>query len=159
MKLKGFKYVIIALIPHLLGIHWRLLYYLNPEIADKDLFSFLTFDEPTIIAFVFAFSYSSGTALIIYITKNWRLIATYALLDAISVFLYYNIDIPLEFVAAYYAIYTGILIASIIFLGGPPNLNDKIEGMKKKGMTQRNIARILNISETKVSRTINGIKS
>ncbi len=158
MRLKGFKYVIIALTPHLLGVHWRLLYYLNPEVVDKDLFSFLIFDEPTIISLVFAFSYSIGTALIIYITTKWYLISIYAILDAFSVFLYYFVDIPLEYVAIYYAIYTGILITSIIFLRGPKNLNDKIEGMKNKGMTQRKIAEMLSVSESKISRTLKGAR-
>ena len=159
MVLKGFKYVIIVLTPHILGIHWRLLYYLNPEVANKHLFSFLIFDEPTIIALVFAIAYSIGSAIIIYSTTKWYLIALYAILDAISVFLYYSIDIPLEYVAVFYAIYTGILISSTIFLRAPKNLDDKIEGMKENGMNQRKIARKLNISESKVSRILNGAKS
>jgi DNA-binding MarR family transcriptional regulator len=66
----------------------------------------------------------------------------------------YFISIPIHFGAIYFALYTGILIISTMFLNGPEYLIDKIKEMKNKGITQREVAEKLNISESKVSRIL-----
>ena len=154
MKPKHFNKLIIALSIHIFSVHCKLLYYLNPEITIKQAFSYLNMDEPTILAMVFALSYSVATAFVIFITNRRSLILTYALLDTMGVFLYYFTTIPIHYGAIYFAIYTGILIASTMFLNGPLYLADQIIELKNKGITQREAAERLNISESKVSRVL-----
>lgn len=154
MKPKHFNKLIIALSIHIFSVHCKLLYYLNPEISTKQAFSYLNLDEPTILAMVFALSYSVATAFVIYISNRKSIIFTYGFIDTIGVLLYYFISIPIHFGAIYFALYTGILIISTMFLNGPEYLIDKIMEMKKKGITQREVAEKLNISESKVSRIL-----
>ena len=111
-------------------------------------------DEPTVLAMVFALSYSVATAFVIYISKRRSLILAYGIIDTIGVLLYYFTSIPLHYGAIYFALYTGILITSTMFLNGPEYLVDKILEMKEKGITQREAAERLNISESKVSRIL-----
>ncbi len=103
---------------------------------------------------VFALSYSVATAFIIFMTNRKSIIITYALLDTIGVFLYYFTTIPIHYGGIYFALYTGILIASTMFLNGSEYLVDRIIEMKEKGMTQREAAEKFNISESKVSRIL-----
>jgi DNA-binding MarR family transcriptional regulator len=64
----------------------------------------------------------------------------------------------MHFGAIYFALYTGILIISTMFLNGPEYLSDRIKDLKEKGITQREIALRLKVSESKVSRIIKRIK-
>jgi hypothetical protein len=147
--------MIVALIIHIFSVHCKLLYYLNPEATEKHSFSFLTIDEPTVLAMLFALSYSLATAFNISSTSKKSLVVFFGLLDMIGVLLYYFTSIPLYFGAIYFAIYTGSLIVSSIYLNNPEYLSDKINEMKKRGVTQRDIAVKLKISESKVSRLLN----
>jgi len=131
------------------------LYYLNPEVSDKHSFTFLTIDEPTVMAMLFALSYSLATAFVIISTKRRAFIILFGILDTIGVLLYYFIAIPIYFGAIYFALYTGALIIASMYLNGTEYLSDKIKDMKEKGITQREIATRLRISESKVSRMLN----
>ncbi len=159
MKPKHFNLLIIALSIHIFSVHCRLLYYINPEISIKPAFSYLTFDEPTILAMVFALSYSVATAFIIYISNRKSLIITYGIIDTIGVLLYYFTKIPIHYGAIYFALYTGVLIISTVFLNGTEYQIDEIRKLKEKGLTQREVAERLNISESKVSRILNRVRS
>ena len=153
MKTKPINLLIIALCFHIFSVNSRLLYYLNPEISIKPPFSFLNFDEPTILAMVFAFSYSLATFVVISSSKKKWLILIFASLDSLGVLLYYYTEISLNYGAIYFSLYTGMLISSAIFLDKGTYLADQIYEMKEQGMTQRQIANRLNISESKVSRS------
>ena len=59
------------------------------------------------------------------------------------------------FGAIYFALYTGVLIISSMYLNGTEYLSDKIKDLKEKGITQREIALKMNISESKVSSLLN----
>jgi len=158
MKSNFFHLLIVALTIHIFSVHCRLLYYLNPEVLNKHSFSFLSIDEPTVLAMIFALSYSLATAFVIISTKEKGFVILYGILDTIGVLLYYFIAIPLHFGAIYFALYTGALIISTMFLNGPEYLCDKINEMKEKGITQRDIAFKLKISESKVSRILSRIR-
>ena len=94
MKTNYFRLLIVALTIHIFSVHCRLLYYLNPEVSDKHSFTFLTIDEPTVMAMVFALSYSLATAFVIISTKRRTFIILFGVLDTIGVLLYYFIAIP-----------------------------------------------------------------
>jgi len=100
-------------------------------------------------------SYSLATAFVIISTKRRAFIILFGILDTIGVLLYYFIAIPIYFGAIYFALYTGALIISSMYLNGTEYLSDKIKDMKEKGITQREIATSLRISESKVSRMLN----
>lgn len=108
------KALIIILSVHIFSIHAKLLYYLNPEIGNKNPFSFLDLSEPMVLSMIFALSYSMATAFIIYKSNSKRLIIVYAALDALGVLFYYFTFIPIYVTAFYFAIYTFILIGSTI---------------------------------------------
>lgn len=154
MKYKPIHLLIIALTIHIFSVHSKLLYYLNPELVVKPAFSFLNFSEANVLAMVFALAYSLGTFTVLSTTKHKKLILVFAGLDSIGVLLYYFTKIPLYFGAFYFAIYTFVLIYSAIFLDNPEYLSDQILEMKQKGVSQREIAKQLNISESKVSREL-----
>jgi hypothetical protein len=82
------------------------------------------------------------------------LIVVFAILDSIGVLLYYFTMIPLSVGAFYFAIYTGILIVSTIYVDNPLYLTDQILEMKEKGVSQREIAQQLKMSESKVTRSL-----
>ncbi len=157
MKSNYFHLLIVALTIHIFSVHCRLLYYLNPEVVSKHSFTFLTFDESTLLAMVFALSYSLATAFVIISTKRKAFVILYGILDTMGVLLYYFIAIPMQFGAIYFALYTGVLIISTMFLNGPEYLSDRIKDLKEKGFTQREIALRLKISESKVSRIMKRI--
>lgn len=154
MKKQSINILIIALTVHIFSVHARLLYYLNPEIKDKVSFSFIVVNEPTILAMVFALAYSLATVSVIRGAKIKKLLVIFALLDSIGVLLYYFIKIPLYFSAIYFALYTGTLILSAMYFSQPEYLSDQIQEMKEKGISQREIAQQLEISESKVSRVL-----
>jgi hypothetical protein len=155
MKTNYFRLLIVALTIHIFSVHCKLLYYLNPEVTEKHSFSFLTVDEPTILAMLFALSYSLATAFNISSTSKKSLVVFFGGLDMMGVLLYYFTSIPLYFGAIYFAIYTGTLIISSMYLNGSDYLSDRIKELKEKGITQREIAAKFKISESKVSRLIN----
>ena len=147
----SFNALIIVLTVHIFSVHTKLLYYLSPEISNHHTFSYLTLDEPSILAMVFAVSYSLATAFIIYKTNKKWMILTYAGADGLSVLLYYFTKIPIAVSAFYFALYTFFLIASAYYIR---EKQSPIHAMKANGMTQKAIAEELNISESKVSRTL-----
>ncbi len=152
--IKPFNLLIIALTIHIFSVHCRLLYYLNPEVEKPPPFSFVNLNEPTILAMVFAVAYSLATVWVITRAKKKGLIFVFAALDSLGVLLYYFTEIPLQFGAIYFAIYTGTLILSTIYLDKPEYLSDQIREMKEKGVSQRDIAQQLQLSESKVSRLL-----
>jgi len=158
MKFKPLHLLIIALTIHIFSVHSKLLYYLNPELLNKPAFSFLNFSEANVLAMVFALAYSLATFTVISISKRKLLIIVFALLDSIGVLLYYFTKIPLYVGAIYFALYTGILILSVIYLENPEYVSDLILEMKQKGVSQREIAKQLNLSESKVSRVLKKIR-
>jgi len=144
------KPLIIILTVHIWAVHTKLLYYLNPEMVEKIPFSYLTFNEPTVLAMIFALSYSLATAFVIYKTDTKRIIITYAVLDGLSVLLYYFTKLPIWISAFYFSIYTFILIASVISVRIP----DTMESLSKKGFKLADIAKKFNVSESTVSRRL-----
>ena len=150
--------LVISLTIHLFSVYSKLLYYLNPEVLSKESFSFIIFNEQTILAMVFALSYSLATFSIVFNAGKRGLIILFGSLDTIGVLLYYFTDIPLYYGAIYFAIYTGALIISTLYLRNPDRLPEQILRMKENGDTQKIIADKLGISESKVSRVVKGIK-
>lgn len=158
MKFKPIHLLIIALTIHIFSVHCKLLYYLNPELNVKPAFSFLNFNEPTILAMVFALAYSLATFAVISSTRKKSLVFIYAGLDSLGVLLYYFTKIPLYFGAIYFAAYTFVLILSAIYLDTPKYLSDQVLELKQKGISQREIAQRLKASESKVSRLLKRMK-
>lgn len=140
---------------HLFSVYSRLLFYLNPERATEETFSFLHIDEHTILAFIVALSYSTISSLVIFNSDRKGLVILFGILDSIGVLLYYVTDIPLYFGAIYFALYTGVLIISTLYLRKPDGLLEQTIKLKEKGNTQKTIADKLGISESKVSRILN----
>lgn len=157
MKSKHTNTLIIALTIHVFSVQSKLLFHLNPDGDDKDTFSFFEFNESTILAMLFALSYSLATFFVVNNTKNRNLIYIYAGLDAIGVLLYYYTQIPDHYRAVYFALYTGILILSTIYLDKNDYLADHILELKQKGVSQKEIALQLDISESMVSRILKRI--
>lgn len=154
MRRQPINLLIIALSIHIFSVHSKLLYYLNPELKIKPAFSFLEFNEQTALAMVFAMAYSLATVSVISRTKKKKLIFIFAVLDSLGVLLYYFTKIPLHFGAIYFAIYTGTLIISTLYLNKPEYLSDQVKEMKENGVSQREIAQKLSVSESMVSRLL-----
>ena len=134
------KYLITILSIHIFSVQTKLLFLLNGGGGE---FSFITFDEPTILAMVFSMSYSIATAIIIYKSASKRLVILYAMLDGLAVLLYYFTAIPIQAGAVYFAIYTFCIIASTLSMSG-----------NNGNYSQRKLAEILGVSESKLSRGI-----
>jgi len=111
-------------------------------------------DEAAILAMIFALSYSIATAFVIYLTKKRWMVMTYAGADGIAVLLYYFTKIPVEVSAFYFALYTFFLIASTTLIKDSETSETKISKLKKSGMTQKDIAMELGVSESSVSRSL-----
>jgi hypothetical protein len=158
MKKQPTNILLFALVLHIFSVHSKLLYYLNPEVENPLPFSFIKFNEPTLLAMVFAVAYSLATVSVISRTKQKSLIIIFAVLDSLGVLLYYFTEIPLQIGAIYFAVYTGMLILSTVYLDSPEFLSDQIKEMKLKGISQREIAQQLQISESKVSRLLKRVK-
>ena len=158
-NIKSINLLIIALTIHIFSVHCRLLYYLNPEVDKPPPFSIMNLNEPTILAMVFAVAYSLATVWVITRAKKKGLIFIFAVLDSIGVLLYYFTEIPLQCGAVYFAIYTGALILSTIYLDRPEYLSDQIQEMKQKGISQREIAQQMQMSESMVSRLLKRVKN
>lgn len=159
MKKQSIDMLMISLVIHIFSVHSRLLYYMNDEVEDKVAFSFIKLNEPTILAMVFAVAYSLATISVIRGTKKKWLIAIFAVMDSLGVLLYYYTEIHLHFGAIYFALYTGTLILSSMYLSRPEYLSDQIMEMKQKGISQREIAQQLSISESKVSRLLKRVSN
>ncbi|NQU32408.1 MAG: helix-turn-helix domain-containing protein [Bacteroidetes bacterium] len=159
MKSKPINLLIIALTIHIFSVHCKLLYYLNPELDIKPAFTFISFNEPTILAMVFALAYSLATFFVVSSSNRKTLIFIFAFLDSIGVLLYYFTKIPLYLGAIYFALYTGILIISTVYLDNPEYLSDQIFEMKQRGVSQREIAVRLKISESSVSRILKRVNN
>ncbi|NHJ87928.1 MAG: helix-turn-helix domain-containing protein [Asgard group archaeon] len=153
-NIKSINILMIALVIHIFSVHSRLLYYMNPELKIKPSFSFIALNEPTILALVFAVAYSLATISVLRGTKKKWLIVIFAVMDSFGVLLYYFTTIPLQYGAVYFAVYTGTLILSAMYLNRPEYLADQIMEMKEKGISQRDIAKQLNLSESKISRLL-----
>ena len=151
-KIQTIQILILALTFHVFWVNIKLLYDLN--FTDNES-SGVVISKEFFLAFLFAMSYSIATISVIRLTRKKNLITTYAILDALGVLLYYFEQFPDPFRAIYFSVYTFILIRSTIFLDNPEYLSDQILEMKDKGLTQREIAKKLSLSETKVSRIIN----
>jgi len=154
-KIQSIQILIFALTFHVFWVNIKLLYNLNFLQEDSNKFGLDNFSWLYIIAFLLSLSYSIATMSVIRLTRKRDLITTYAVLDGLGVLLYYFEEIPDPVRAVYFAFYTFTLIRSTVFLDNPEYISDQIMEMKDRGITQREIARKLNLSETKVSRIIN----
>jgi hypothetical protein len=158
MRTRNINILIIALVLHLFFVNSKLLYSLNQESSNKAQFSFTSLNEPDILAMVFAVSYSLATFSVLRTTKKKPLIVIFAIMDAFGVLVQYYPEISRHYKAVYFAIYTGLLIISTIYLDNSEYLSDAILELKQKGITQRDIAQKLEISESLVSRTIKRVQ-
>ncbi len=154
-RIQTIQILIFALTFHVFWVNIKLLYDLNFVDGTADSDPSAGFSKEIILAALFALSYSIATISVIRLTKRSNLITTYAVLDSVGVLLYYFEEIPDPVRAIYFAAYTFILIRSTIFLDNPEYISEQILEMKDRGITQREIAKKLNLSETKVSRIIN----
>ena len=137
------KSLVIILSLHIYVIQTKLLSLLN---GGGD-FSYLSLNEKSFLAMLFAVSYAAATAIVLYKTSNKRLIVIFALLDAFSVLLYYFTKIPIFVGAFYFAIYTFVIISSTISLSKN----------KSNNYTQKELAKELGVSESKLSRAMKKI--
>lgn len=141
---------------HIFSIHTRLLYYINPEKVSGEIppFSFLQFNERTILSMAIAIMYSLATYQAVTRLRKPILIWVFGILDALGVGLYYYTDIPLDFSKIYFAVYTLAVIITRAYIKPSQDIEEKIVQLKTKGISQKKIAAELNLSESKVSRTI-----
>lgn len=151
-RTKTIDILIFALTFHVFWVNIKLLYNLNFVDGQIGAESTIILAGKLILAGLFSLSYSTATVSIIRLTRMKQLITTYAVLDAFGVLLYYFAQIPDEIRAIYFAVYTFVLIRSTIFLDNPEYMADQIREMKNNGVTQREIAQKLKISESMVSR-------
>ena len=135
---------------------------MNPEFQDNQwhLFSYLELNEPSVLAMIFALSYSIATAFIIWLTKKRWMILSYAVLDGLAVALYYYSETPLWAKVFYFALYTFFLVASTTFIRDDKSktIENVVSSMKDSGMSQKEIANETGKSESTISRIIKKIK-
>ena len=117
--------IIIFLSIHLFTLHSKLLFHLNPDKTIELLnysFSAKLFNSDMIVSTLSAIAYSLITALILAIFVKFKRVfllsvISFAILDGIGVFVYYNIGISDDtFIiigAVYYALYTIFIIVSL----------------------------------------------
>lgn len=130
MKNKLFENILVALIiiflsAHLFTVHSKLLFHINPDKLVKKLeyyFNTTLFSQELIVSTIGAIAYSLITALILTIFVKYRkvfifTVGTLAALDALGVFVYYNVTLAektfLITGSVYYAIYTAAIIISL----------------------------------------------
>lgn len=155
---------------HLYSVHTKLLYHLNPDAESIGYFSYQSLDENSITAMIFAVTYSAMTVIALFKAVNlmkffWFTISFFALLDGLGIFVYYNVNRSESFFimsALYYSIYTMFIIIALAYIkkyerSGQPKLTleEKIMKLDEEGMKGNKIAKKLNTSTAKVSRTIN----
>lgn len=154
---KMFNWLIIVLTIHIYSVQSKLLYHLNPEFIEGQWhnFTYSKLDEPSILAMIFALSYSIATAFVIYLSKKRWMILSYAVFDGLAVGLYYFTDTPRWINVVYMALYTFFLIASTTFIRNTEeDFDSQVSGMKESGMTQKEIANRTGKSESTISRII-----
>ena len=159
-KLKIIAFIFLGI--HLFATHVKLIWHLNPDgifTIVKFQFKYILVSEDAATSAIFAIAYSLMTAIALYLNARKLIILTYASLDALAVFLYYNSDFGeygILFNSIYYAIYTFIIIISLsmIKFSNEIELKELISKLNKVGMQGKDIANRLNISESKVSRTL-----
>ena len=117
--------IIIFLSLHLFTVHSKLLFHINPDNLVQELiyiFNKSLFSQELIVSTIGAVAYSLITALILTIFVRYKsvfiiAVASFALLDGIGVFVYYNVTIGeklfLILGSLYYAIYTASIIISL----------------------------------------------
>ena len=150
MKQKlSFKLLVIVLTVHIFSVQSKLLYFLSPEMKVKLPFTFTDLNEHAYLAMVFALSYSLATAFIIYMSEKKWLVLTYAVMDGLAVLLYYG-DNTYKVTSVYFALYTFLLIGSVIFMRQTPTVLDKLHSMKDKGISVKDISNRLGISKSKI---------
>lgn len=133
--------IIIFLSIHLFITHSKLLFHLNPDNTIEYLnytFSFDLFSQDLIVPTLSALAYSLITALILTIFVKYKSVflisvISFAILDGLGVFVYYNVSIQKNLFiiigSAYYALYTIFIIVS---LGMFRNLIYKDEKLNNK---------------------------
>jgi len=117
--------IILGLAIHLFTVHSKLLYHLNPDKIIELLEYKLTLDLFSVkyrVSTISAITYSLITAFILWkFAKYFKLFiivtVSFAILDGLGVFVYYNINIEKELFilsgSVYYALYTALIIVSI----------------------------------------------
>lgn len=159
-RTKAIKIAIVSAVAvHVYGVHAKLLYAINPdkpkELAET-VYSFIALNEATITTEIFALVYAIATAGILILFSEHRrwlqATTTFALLDGLGVFIYYNTEMNELFTifsSAYYAIYT---LCIILFIGlhystkqSYEHMDDVILSFKTSGMSDREISEKLNI--------------
>lgn len=110
------------LVAHLIVIHSKLLYHLNPDslIANKEVFDFAKLGVENIIAIVISISYACMTAIVLKVIClpvkkiwNFALIAWFGLIEGSSVWLYYAVfDNYRNYVSILYGTYTLSIICA-----------------------------------------------
>ena len=117
--------IILFLSLHLFTVHSKLLFHINPDNLVEDLtykFNKTLFSQELIVSTIGSIAYSLITALILTIFVRYKKVfiisvISFALLDGIGVFVYYNVTIGQELFlitgAIYYAIYTSSIIVSL----------------------------------------------
>jgi len=117
--------IILFLSLHLFTVHSKLLFHINPDKLVQELvykFDGSLFSQDLIVSTIGAIAYSLITALILTVFVKYKkvfiiTVVSFALLDAVGVFVYYNVTIGQKAFliagAIYYAIYTGSIIVSL----------------------------------------------
>lgn len=117
--------IILFLSAHLFTVHSKLLFHLNPDKLVKELvykFDSTLFGQELIVSTIGAIAFSLITALILTIFVKYRKVfiisvGSFAFLDGVGVFIYYNITLVEKvFIisgAIYYALYTATIIISL----------------------------------------------
>jgi hypothetical protein len=165
--------VIIFIAIHIFGTHARLLYKINPEASEaiKEVgFSFLSFNEYTFTAQAFGLVYGIITAGIIFLysehKKKFMTILTFAILDGFGMFVYYSADnnnLFIIFAAIYYCVYTFCIIMAVGLhksstskteVETETERNELIIKMKKHGLSGKEIAEIVGLTPSMISRII-----
>ena len=117
--------IIIFLSIHLFTIHSKLLFHINPDKIISELtykFSMYLFSEGLIVSTLSALGYSLITAFILTIFVKYKdvfliSVISFAILDGLGVFIYYNVHIQQDTLtilgSIYYSIYTLFIVISV----------------------------------------------
>ena len=148
--------VILFLTIHLFTIHSKLLFHINPDnIVDSLTYKFTLelFSQNMIVSTLSALAYSLITALILTVFVKFRSVflisvISFAVLDGIGVFIYYNVGIKENLFiisgAIYYALYTIFIIISLglyrNMIYKDIDLNERIE----KGINETDVIHLRN---------------
>jgi predicted XRE-type DNA-binding protein len=117
--------IVLFLSIHLFTIHSKLLFHLNPDKVVEYLeyrFSIDLFNQSMIVSTLSAIAYSFITAFILFIFVKYRKVfllsvISFAILDGVGVFIYYNASIQDDnfviFGSIYYSLYTLFIVLSV----------------------------------------------